>query len=192
MPKERGLPEPVAPASPPDGTDRDDRQLGQRLRSFRIARNLSLKQLGASVGVSHQQVQKYESGRNGVGFLRLARFAKVLGVPIAAFLPDLSNEADDAAPAAAGATPYGAAEADNLPPELVVRMALSRLAEALPRLPRNAMMETAVELSLMLATAIGRLDGFARMSGHQQAATGQLRPPPLAKGPVATAGIRLD
>jgi transcriptional regulator with XRE-family HTH domain len=62
-----------------------DRLVGQNIRVFRTARGLSQTELGDAVGVSLQQVQEFEDGRNRVGSRRLFEIAEVLGVPIGRF-----------------------------------------------------------------------------------------------------------
>ena len=61
--------------------------MGARLRTQRLARGLSQRQLGDLVGVSHHQIQRYESGANGIG-ARLARLAAALDVEPIFFLKD--------------------------------------------------------------------------------------------------------
>ncbi len=65
-----------------------DRRIGERLRLRRIALGLSQEKLGEALGVTFQQVQKYEKGANRMGAGRLQQAARVLGVPIAAFYDD--------------------------------------------------------------------------------------------------------
>jgi transcriptional regulator with XRE-family HTH domain len=57
-----------------------DRHVGARIRMQRMVRGLSQTKLGKEVGVTFQQVQKYEKGVNRVGASRLQRIANVLKV----------------------------------------------------------------------------------------------------------------
>lgn len=57
-----------------------DRALGLRIRQARIAIRISQQELGNALGVSFQQVQKYEKGVNRVGAERLKQIAKTLQV----------------------------------------------------------------------------------------------------------------
>jgi transcriptional regulator with XRE-family HTH domain len=59
--------------------------VGEQLRFSRITRGLSQTALGNAVGVTFQQVQKYERGTNRIGASRLFAIAQVLGVPISSF-----------------------------------------------------------------------------------------------------------
>ncbi|WP_433996829.1 helix-turn-helix domain-containing protein [Bradyrhizobium liaoningense] len=56
-----------------------DAEIGQRIRLIRIERNLSQQGLGEVLGVSFQQVQKYEKGKNRVSAARLSEIASKLG-----------------------------------------------------------------------------------------------------------------
>jgi transcriptional regulator with XRE-family HTH domain len=56
--------------------------VGQNIRIFRQKAKLSQTELGERIGVTFQQVQKYEKGTNRVGASRLARIAHALKVPI--------------------------------------------------------------------------------------------------------------
>lgn len=62
-----------------------DALVGSRLRSRRKQLRISQEKLGKEVGVSFQQVQKYENGTNRIGAGRLAEISKVLDVPVAYF-----------------------------------------------------------------------------------------------------------
>jgi transcriptional regulator with XRE-family HTH domain len=63
----------------------DDRIIGGRIATIRAAQGLSQTSLGAAIGVSFQQVQKYEKGRNRIGAGRLQQIARFLGVDAAVF-----------------------------------------------------------------------------------------------------------
>jgi transcriptional regulator with XRE-family HTH domain len=60
--------------------------VGERLRDLRSDRNLSQRTLGNMIGVTFQQVQKYEKGTNRITVARLAEICKALAVPYAYFL----------------------------------------------------------------------------------------------------------
>lgn len=63
----------------------NDVSVGQRIRAFRKAAGLSQTDLADEIGVTFQQLQKYEKGTNRVGAGRLSLIAKALDVPITAF-----------------------------------------------------------------------------------------------------------
>lgn len=56
--------------------------VGARIRILRTRRGMSQSDLAGKIGVSFQQVQKYEKGANRVGASRLSRIAEILGIPI--------------------------------------------------------------------------------------------------------------
>jgi transcriptional regulator with XRE-family HTH domain len=66
----------------PDACDAD---VGRRIRAQRLLCHMSQTELGNRVGITFQQIQKYEKGVNRVGAGRLARIADVLSVPVAFF-----------------------------------------------------------------------------------------------------------
>ena len=63
-----------------------DRIIGQNIRANRLAQGLSQGELADQIGVTFQQVQKYETGANRVGGSRLIQVAKALNVPALALL----------------------------------------------------------------------------------------------------------
>jgi|SRR5882672_3390283 len=63
----------------------DDIALGTRLRLRRVEQKMSQDELGFKLGVSFQQVQKYEKGVNRIGAARLQQIAKALEVPVTFF-----------------------------------------------------------------------------------------------------------
>ncbi len=62
-----------------------DKLVGQNISIFRKAKGISQTELGNSIGVTFQQVQKYENGVNRVSSSRLAKIAKTLDAPISSF-----------------------------------------------------------------------------------------------------------
>ena len=63
----------------------EDVAIGQKLRALRLDGGLSQSELGQRIGVTFQQLQKYEKGANRVSAGRLMRIAAALGVPVTAF-----------------------------------------------------------------------------------------------------------
>ena len=62
-----------------------DTHVGARVRMRRMMLGMSQTELGDAVGVTFQQVQKYEKGTNRVSASRMQQFAKILDVPISYF-----------------------------------------------------------------------------------------------------------
>ena len=72
-----------------NGPDPIDIHVGQQMRRRRVQLGMSQESLGKAIGLTFQQVQKYERGANRVSASRLWRMADALGVPIAYFFEDL-------------------------------------------------------------------------------------------------------
>lgn len=62
-----------------------DKLIGERLKSFRLSQGLSRQQLATKIGVTHQQIGKYENAIDRIAAARLHVIAKTLNVSIAAF-----------------------------------------------------------------------------------------------------------
>jgi len=65
-----------------------DVHVGSRIRLQRALKEMSQTTLAEGLGITFQQVQKYEKGTNRVGASRLQAIANILGVPIAWFFED--------------------------------------------------------------------------------------------------------
>jgi transcriptional regulator with XRE-family HTH domain len=70
-----------------------NRQLGQRVRAKRRALGMTQKQLGERLGLSYQQVQRYESGADGMSAIRLYEISRVMGVSPGSFYPPSNDGA---------------------------------------------------------------------------------------------------
>ena len=82
------------------GPNQIDVAVGQRIRAFRHDANLSQIELADQIGVTFQQLQKYEKGTNRVGSGRLMHIARALDVPIIAFFDGLAQPTDESGRAA--------------------------------------------------------------------------------------------
>ena len=76
--------------------DSRDAEVGQRVRSKRLECRLSQTELADGIGVTFQQVQKYEKGTNRIGASRLERISEKLGVPISFFFDSMDGTSADA------------------------------------------------------------------------------------------------
>ena len=77
-----GVPDPV------------DVHVGSRIRIRRLLIGMNQETLAKALGLTFQQVQKYEGGANRVSASRLSQIADVLGVPISYFFSDIDAAAD--------------------------------------------------------------------------------------------------
>ncbi|PJB71776.1 MAG: transcriptional regulator [Alphaproteobacteria bacterium CG_4_9_14_3_um_filter_47_13] len=69
-----------------------DIHVGERLKSRRILLSMSQEKLADAVGITFQQIQKYERGTNRVSASRLWQFSKVLHVSISYFFENFSEK----------------------------------------------------------------------------------------------------
>ncbi|MEX6509243.1 helix-turn-helix domain-containing protein [Jiella sp. M17.18] len=76
-------------------SDDADVMIGQRIRARRLALDMSQTVLGEALGVTFQQVQKYEKGANRVPAGRLQRMAAVFNVPVSFFFESSQVEKID-------------------------------------------------------------------------------------------------
>lgn len=75
--------------------DPADIHVGSRLKIRRTLLGMSQEKLGEAVGLTFQQIQKYERGANRIGASRLYQFAQILNVPVAYFFEDMPDRAAD-------------------------------------------------------------------------------------------------
>jgi transcriptional regulator with XRE-family HTH domain len=124
------------------GPDPIDVMVGVKMRSLRQERRMSQSQLGEKLGITFQQVQKYERGTNRVSASMLVKAAKALGVPPATLLPDPTIEK-----APVPATALGALANIRGAPEMLDAFSRvdPRLRRELLRLARTLASETHVE-----------------------------------------------
>ena len=78
-----------------------DIHVGSRVRLRRTLLGMSQEKLGTAVGLTFQQIQKYERGANRIGSSRLYQFAQVLDVPVSFFFDDMPEEISRSQPGAA-------------------------------------------------------------------------------------------
>jgi transcriptional regulator with XRE-family HTH domain len=78
------------------GPDAIDKVVGRNIRILRLAKGLSQTELADALGVTFQQVQKYEKGTNRVGSGRLLKISAILGVKITDFFEGTDRPHDTA------------------------------------------------------------------------------------------------
>jgi transcriptional regulator with XRE-family HTH domain len=74
--------------------DEVDAHVGRRLRQRRIALGISQEQLGSELGLTFQQVQKYEKGQNRISAGRLYKIARILSVSVEHFFEGIGGAGD--------------------------------------------------------------------------------------------------
>ena len=98
-----------------------DVMVGARVRVRRLELDLTQQELGRKIGITFQQIQKYESGHNRVSAGRLKEISRVLQVPIAYFFADADEEVGS------GARPVTAMKLTAVPGATDLLMAYARL-----------------------------------------------------------------
>lgn len=96
----------TSPETETDGVNLINRKVGERLLRLRQARGLSLAIVAKRLGITYQQVQKYERGISSLSVHRLYEFAQVYEIAPSEFFRDLPMRPDledpgSAAPSAA-------------------------------------------------------------------------------------------
>lgn len=126
-----------------------DVHVGQRIRLRRTLLGMSQEKLGEAIGLTFQQVQKYERGANRVGSSRLFDLGRVLDVPISYFFEDMPNSVQEKSPSKlmGVATP---APMDYEPDPMAKRETLE-LVRAYYKIPHASVRKRIFELTKALA-----------------------------------------
>ncbi|MXQ11702.1 helix-turn-helix domain-containing protein [Microvirga makkahensis] len=117
-----------------------DRHIGSRVRARRILLGLSQEKLAESLGLTFQQIQKYEKGANRIGASRLLQIAGILDVSIEFFFED--------APGFSGSALTG----DSVMGEFLANPDSDRLIRGFLRLRDNELRRKVVDLVDWLAS----------------------------------------
>ena len=75
-----------------------DIYVGSRVRMYRTLKGLTQEALGEALGLTFQQIQKYEKGLNRIGASRLWDISQALGIPVAYFYEGISEETKKLSP----------------------------------------------------------------------------------------------
>ena len=86
------------PRTKGEAPDPVDVRVGQRIRDLRIQRGMNQTELAKPLGLTFQQLQKYENATNRVSCSKLARIAQTLGVTPGYFFDAPAEGAEDPAP----------------------------------------------------------------------------------------------
>ncbi|MGD8325802.1 MAG: helix-turn-helix transcriptional regulator [Sphingomonadales bacterium] len=85
-----------------------DVHVGSRVRLRRTLLGMSQEKLGDALGLTFQQVQKYERGANRIGSSRLFQLSKILDVPVSFFFDDMETASSARGMSDANAEPFEA------------------------------------------------------------------------------------
>jgi transcriptional regulator with XRE-family HTH domain len=122
-----------------------DKHVGARVRSRRILVGMSQEKLGTSLGLTFQQVQKYEKGTNRIGASRLQNIAKTLSVPVSYFF--------EGAPSDSAVGGFAETEQTSYVADILSTAEGISLAKAFMRISDPRVRRKIVELVTMMADA---------------------------------------
>jgi transcriptional regulator with XRE-family HTH domain len=131
-----------------EGPNPTDVHVGSRIRLRRTLLGMSQERLGEAIGLTFQQVQKYERGANRVGASRLYDLSRVLDVPVSFFFEDMAPQ--DSASAAPGAVTPEKSEKDPL-----LKRETLELVRAYYKIPDVQVRRRLFELAKALAKTVG-------------------------------------
>jgi transcriptional regulator with XRE-family HTH domain len=123
-----------------------DVHVGSRVRLRRTLLGMSQEKLGDAIGLTFQQVQKYERGANRVGASRLFELSRVLDVPVSFFFDELAPETGTGPSSAASAAPSEG-------PDPMMRRETLELVRAYYRIPDQQLRRRLFDLTKAIANA---------------------------------------
>jgi transcriptional regulator with XRE-family HTH domain len=146
--RRRGRP----PAGKPNPVDI---HVGQRIRLRRTLLGMSQEKLGEALGLTFQQVQKYERGANRVGSSRLFQLARVLDVPVSYFFEEMSADTTARAKQGPAEAAAGLAEdgADSYQPDPMTKRETLELVRAYYRITDPKLRRRLFDMTKALAAA---------------------------------------
>jgi transcriptional regulator with XRE-family HTH domain len=125
-----------------------DKIVGRRMRARRLQLGLSQKALGDALGISYQQVQKYENGVSRIGAGRLQQLAEILNVPVSVFFDERLGAQEGETVFALLDTPYSL-----------------RLVQAFARMPDRPIQHRIVQLVEQIADSISAAISQSKEAG---------------------------
>jgi transcriptional regulator with XRE-family HTH domain len=144
---------PMARAEQAFGAEKESRpspidvHVGSRIRLRRTLMGMSQERLGEALGLTFQQVQKYERGVNRVGASRLFDLSRVLDVPISFFFDDMPDQvASHAGVAVRGRVPGFADTQDGFADDTLNRRETLELVRAYYRITDPSVRKRVFEL----------------------------------------------
>ena len=127
-----------------------DVHVGSRVRLRRTLLGMSQEKLGDAIGLTFQQVQKYERGANRVGASRLFELSRVLDVPVSFFFDELDPETAEAVPSVAASR---APPSPSGGPDPMMRRETLELVRAYYRIPDQQLRRRLFDLTKAIANA---------------------------------------
>jgi transcriptional regulator with XRE-family HTH domain len=127
-----------------------DVHVGGRVRLRRTLLGMSQEKLGEAIGLTFQQVQKYERGANRIGASRLFDLSRVLDVPVAFFFDDMAEDVASRSPALLGGL---AEEPDTYEPDPMAKRETLELVRAYYKITDPQVRKRLFEMTKALAAA---------------------------------------
>ncbi|MEX2451739.1 MAG: helix-turn-helix transcriptional regulator [Rhodospirillales bacterium] len=128
-----------------------DVHVGSRVRLRRTLMGLSQEKLGEAVGLTFQQIQKYERGSNRIGASRLHEFSQILNVPVSFFFEGAAD--DRAVPSRAGSGGNGKRKMSD--EDFLQKRETLELVRAYYRVPDHLVRKKIFEMVKALAKSTG-------------------------------------
>tara|TARA_B100000676_G_C18083445_1_gene853065 strand:+ start:2835 stop:3311 length:477 start_codon:yes stop_codon:yes gene_type:complete len=119
-----------------------DIHVGGRVRLRRTLLGMSQEKLAQALGLTFQQIQKYERGANRIGSSRLFKLSQILDVPVSFFFDDMTKETATGGGAQAPAT----APEDPSGPDALTKRETLELVRAYYRIPDDRLRRKVFEL----------------------------------------------
>ena len=128
-----------------------DVHVGSRVRLRRTLLGMSQEKLGEAIGLTFQQVQKYERGANRIGASRLYDLGRVLDVPVSFFFDDINPDTANPQPDAAAASSQPVVA--RYEPDPMMRRETLELVRAYYRIPDPQIRRRLFDLTKAIANA---------------------------------------
>jgi len=132
-----------------------DVHVGQRIRQRRTLLGMSQERLAEAIGLSFQQLQKYEHGGNRVGSSRLFDLARVLDVPISYFFDEMGAGVADKSPSRLIGVPVSKMRAPSFEPDPLAKRETLELVRAYYRIANPRVRKRMFELTKAIAKTAG-------------------------------------
>ena len=127
-----------------------DVHVGSRVRLRRTLLGMSQERLGEAIGLTFQQVQKYERGANRIGASRLYDLSRVLDVPVSFFFDDIAPDKAEGREAGTGPVDRAAPAGE---PDPMMRRETLELVRAYYRIPDAQIRRRLFDLTKAIANA---------------------------------------
>jgi len=128
-----------------------DVHVGSRVRLRRTLLGMSQEKLGEAIGLTFQQVQKYERGANRIGASRLYDLSRVLDVPVSFFFDDMPSDSD--APVASDYSGLPEEKSGSFEPDPMAKRETLELVRAYYRITDPQVRKRLFELTKSVANA---------------------------------------